>query len=227
MLELISPDKIRHSKWRQRLEEAGIKGGWNYALDHAWLYEKIDTYISERPDQTPTILDVGCGNSMLHTFLEEELHLGIIGIDRIFGKCPFNERDKRMDPCINFLDNDIFKENVTIVYWCSSIEHNSIPEIRACISKSMDALKPGGIFLATFCISPSTHWFQPAQCTNLSVRDAEDIFQETFEGVTDFDVMVDEYLTNPFGIMDRHLKRFGDLDVKYIVGAVEKIKPQV
>lgn len=226
MLELISPEKISHSKWRQRLEKAGIKGGWNYALDHAWLYEKIDTYISERPDQTPTILDVGCGNSMLHTFLEEELHLGIIGIDRIYGKCPFNERDKRMDLCINFLANDIFKENVDIVYWCSSIEHNTIPEIKQCIAKSFEALKPGGLFIATFAVSETTHYFQPAEQTNLSLSDAQETFRDSFKGETDISIIISEYKKNPFGLMERHNKRFGTDEIQYIVAACEQRKDQ-
>ena len=85
MLELVNPEIIANKKWRKKLEDAGVKGGWNYAIDHAWLYEKIDTYIAKRPSITPIVLDVGCGNGMLHTFLEEDLHLGIIGIDRILG----------------------------------------------------------------------------------------------------------------------------------------------
>ena len=43
MLELLSPKKIEKLSYRKRLVEAGIKGGWNYALDHAWLFEKIDS----------------------------------------------------------------------------------------------------------------------------------------------------------------------------------------
>ena len=224
MLELINPEIIAKKKWRKKLEDAGVKGGWNYALDHAWLYEKIDTYITERPNITPIVLDVGCGNGMLHTFLEEDLHLGIIGIDRIFGHCPFNERDKRMDLCIDFLENKIFNESVDIIYWCSSIEHNTSQKMKACIDKSFQALKPGGLFLATFAISPLTQWFEEAQQTNLCIKDAEEIFKDKFEGIADFEIVVKEYLKNPFGIMDRHIKRFGHSNIKYIVAAAAQIK---
>lgn len=224
MLELISPEKIRHGRWRKRLDEAEIKGGWNYALDHAWLYEKIDTYISRRPDAAPVILDVGCGNSMLHTFLEDELHLGIIGIDRIFGKCPFNERDKRMDLCINFLENNFFRENVDIVYWCSSIEHNTIPEIKACIARSFEALKPGGLLLATFAVSEATHYFEPAEQTNLSIADAESVFGDAFAGDTNLAAIRAQYEQNYFGLMNRHEKRFGHKNIEYIVAALEAVK---
>ena len=226
MLELISPDAIVRRKWRKRLDEAGVKGGWNYALDHAWLFEKIDTYIAERPDYAPVILDVGCGNSMLHTFLEEELHLGIIGIDRVFGKCPFNERDKRMDLCINFLQNDMFRENVDIVYWCSSIEHNAESEIKECIAKSFDALRPGGLFLATFAVSEETHYFEPAEQTNLSLADAEEVFADVFEGETDLAKLKAEYRGSSLGLMDRHIKRFGTDDMRYVVGACARRKEQ-
>ena len=224
MLELINPEIIAKKKWRKKLEDAGVKGGWNYALDHAWLYEKIDTYITERPNITPIVLDVGCGNGMLHTFLEEDLHLGIIGIDRIFGHCPFNERDKRMDLCIDFLENKIFNESVDIIYWCSSIEHNTSQKMKACIDNSFQALKPGGLFLATFAISPLTQWFVEAQQTNLCIKDAEEIFKDKFEGIADFEIVVKEYLKNPFGIMDRHIKRFGHSNIKYIVAAAAQIK---
>jgi hypothetical protein len=40
MLELIQPRKIAESKHRKILAEAGVLGGWNYALDHAWFMKR-------------------------------------------------------------------------------------------------------------------------------------------------------------------------------------------
>lgn len=225
MIELISPRKVAQSPYRKRLAEAGVKGGWNYALDHAWLYEKIDGYIKERPEARPIVLDVGCGNGMLHTFLEEELHLGIIGIDRIFGKCPFNERDRRMDICIDFAkENTIFKNNADIIYWCSSIEHNTVPEIKECVRVSMEALKPGGMFLATFAHSPVTAYYPPSEQTNLSQEDAEAVFDEKWVGDVDFEAMLPEYQENHFDLLERHKKRYGSDRFNFVVAAVQKIK---
>lgn len=225
MIELISPRKIAKSPYRKRLADANIRGGWNYALDHAWLFEKIDMYLKERPNDTPIVIDVGCGNGMLHTFLEEELHLGIIGIDRIFGHCPYNERDRRMDLCIDFSkENKFFKNSADIVYWCSAIEHNKVPEMQECLKASLDALKPGGLFLATFNYAKATSWFEPSEAMNLCLKDAEDIFEEKFIGETDVDNMVEEYKENYFDIYDRYKKRYGMDTIKFVISGVMKIK---
>lgn len=225
MIELLSPKKISTSPYRKLLDEAGIKGGWNYALDHAWLFEKIDAYVKAHQEQALVALDVGCGNSMLHTFLEEYLHMGIIGIDRILGKCPINIRDRRMDVCIDLLkDNVFFKDNVDIVYWCSSIEHNTVEEIGKCVKESLKALKPGGLFLATFGYSKVTHYYELSEQTNLDAADAGRIFKEKWKGITDFDKMVLEYKKNIFDLDTRHFKRYGTREYDFIVGAAEIVK---
>ena len=41
MLKLLSPLEIQSNKWRAELAENGIQGGWNYYLDHAFLYEEM------------------------------------------------------------------------------------------------------------------------------------------------------------------------------------------
>jgi hypothetical protein len=225
MLELLSPDKIKKSLYRRRLDEAGIKGGWNYALDHAWLFEKIDAYAKTHPQEMLIILDVGCGNSMLHTFLEEELRLGIIGIDRILGKCSFYDRDRRMDLCIDFTESNVFFQNsVDIVYWCSSIEHNSIEKQKVCVRRSLEALKSGGVFLATFGYSKITHYFEPSEQTNVDYNDARDVFGVDWVGTTDFDAVVAEYRENIFELDEKHYKRYGTREYDFIVGAAEIIK---
>ena len=225
MLELLSPRKIQGSPYRKRLVEAGVKGGWNYSLDHSWLFEKIDQYVKARAQETLTVLDVGCGDSMLHTFLEEELHMGIIGIDRIFGKCPYNKRDKRMDICIDFTkENVFFKESVDIIYWCSSIEHNTAQEQKECAKKSMEALKPGGLFLATFGHSKQTHYYEASQQTNLNKADALKVFGADWAGTTDFDEIVKEYKENILELDEKHFKRYGTREYDFVVGAVQIIK---
>lgn len=205
--------------------QAGVKGGWNYALDHAWLFENIERYVKADEEKWMVVLDVGCGRSLLHTFLEDELHMGIIGIDRIFGKCPFKERDKRMDICIDFArNNTIFKNAADIVYWCSSIEHNTVPEMKECVRASMEALKPGGLFLATFSYSPKTYYFESSQATNLCRADAEEIFQEKWRGPTDYDEMVREYKENHCDVFERYKARYKTEDIAFVIGAVQKIK---
>ncbi len=228
MLELLSPVKTAQSPYRKRLDEKGIKGGWNYALDHAWLFENIDQYIKSNPEiPFPTVVDVGCGNGMLHPFLEEELHIGIIGVDRVFGHCPYEVRTKSMDLCIDFLDdNTYFKNNVDIIYWCSAIEHNEIQKQKLCVQKSLDALKPGGLFLATFAFSKETHWFEPSQQTNLSARDAEEIYNCKWSTEPDFDKMVAEFRLNHFDLDTRHSKRYGTDDYAFVVAAAKIQKPK-
>lgn len=225
MLELLSPRKIQESLYRRRLAEAGIKGGWNYALDHAWLFEKIDGYVNAHSQEKLIILDVGCGNGMLHTFLEETLHLGIIGVDRIYGKCPFNERDRRMDLCIDFAEeNTFFKNSVDIIYWCSSIEHNTVEVQKVCVQKSLEALKPGGLFLATFGYSKNTRYFKPSEQTNLDAKDAREVFGVPWIGTIDFDRVVQEYKEDILDLDTRHYKRYGTRDFDFIVGAADIIK---
>lgn len=224
-LQLLSPHAIKDSAHRHRLDEAGVRGGWNYHLDHAWLFREIDEYVKARLEETPIILDVGCGNSALHTFLEPELHLGVIGIDRIWGKCPYDERDMRMDLCIDFrTSNTFFNGNADIVYWCSAIEHNEPEKQKACVAESLRALKPGGIFLATFGFSPQTHYFGPSEQWNLSAADAEDVFGVKWEKEPDFDAMAEEYRDDIFHLDTRHRTRYGTDEYAFLVAAAKIVK---
>jgi len=224
MLTILSPIEIESSFDRQILRNAGIDGGWNYLVDHAFLLKEIREFISNCTHAFPTVLDVGVGNSMLHTFLEEHFSIGIIGIDRIFGNCPFSARDQRMDLCISFENNSFFENNVDLIYWNSSIEHNSADGIRNALRSSFKALKPGGLLLATFAISENTHWFEPADQLNLSMKDAELIFQDQFLDNRTFHDIRNEYLLNPMGLADRHRKRFKHDDITYVVGGLAQFK---
>jgi len=225
MLEILSPKIINESRYRRRLAEAGIKGGWNYALDHAWTFEKIDRYLKTLESKTPLILDVGCGNSMLHPFLEKELELGIVGIDRIDGQCPQFGRTNIMDFCVDFREfSNVLAGRADIVYWLSSIEHNSMEQMQECLRASMVALKPGGLFLATFSYSPTTYYFEPSQATNLSARDAEKVFGSRWVSEPDFDATVAEFRLDLMELNTRYVKRYGTPDYSFVVGGVSLTK---
>lgn len=225
-IELLSPVKISQSPYRKKLVDANIRGGWNYALDHTWLYENIDQYIKKNTAvQFPVTLDIGCGNGMLHTFLESELHIGVIGIDRVFGLCPYDSRDPRMDLCIDFTkENTFFKNNVDIIYWCSSIEHNEPEQQKICVQKSLEALKPGGLFLATFGYSKTSNFFKPSDQYNLSEKDAENVFNCKWKQKPDFDAMVSEYKKDLMEIDSKHTKRYGTSEYSFLVAGVSIIK---
>jgi SAM-dependent methyltransferase len=225
VLQILSPKRINESPYRRRLAEAGIKGGWNYALDHAWLFENIDRYIKERQLRAPLILDVGCGNSMFHPFLEKELSLGIVGIDRIDGLCPHPGRTNIMDFCIDFRElSNRFRGTVDLVFWLSSIEHNPIEEQKQCLRSSLDALKPGGLFLATFGFASETHYYELSEQTNLSARDAVSVFETQWEREPDFEATVSEYRLDLMELDSRHQKRYGTSDYAFVVAGASIIK---
>ena len=225
MLELLSPRKTERSPYHKRLAEAGVRGGWNYVLDHAWLFEKVDQYVKSHSENL-LVLDVGCGDSMLHTFLETELKMGIIGIDRMVGLCQLRQRDHRLDLCIDFAkENQFFKGCADIVFWCSSIEHNTVEEQKGCVAESLKALKPGGLFLATFGYAKATHYSEPSEQTNLDARDAQRVFGVDWVGTTDFDEIVKEYQDNILNLDERHYRRYKTREYNFIVGAAEIVKP--
>ena len=224
-LELLSPRAIKDWSHRRRLDEAGVRGGWNYHLDHAWLYREIDLYVKARPAETPVILDVGVANSALHTFMETDLRMGIIGIDRIWGNCPNESRDMRMDLCIDFrTGNTFFDGTADIVYWCSSIEHNPADEMKACVAESLRALKPGGLFLATFSYAPETHWFEESQALDLSAEDAEGVFGVPWTRSPDFDATIEEYREDIFDLDTRYFERYGSHEYDFVVAGAKIIK---
>ena len=217
-LELLSPRKISESTHRRQLEEAGIKGGWNYALDHAWLFEQIEKHVMGLKDH-PVILDIGCGNSMLHTFLEKRLNLGIIGIDRIKGLCPHTPgRTAIMDICGDFRTvSRTFAGLADIIFWLSSIEHNSPTEQRECVQASLNALKPGGLFLATFGFSDVCHYYRESEQWNLSRDEAVAVFRVPWKEPPDFSATVQEYQLDLMDLDTKHLNRYRSRDYDFVV----------
>ncbi len=187
---------------------------------------KIDRYLKERGIRLPIILDVGCGNSMFHPFLEKELNAGIIGIDRIEGTCPHPNRTNIMDICMDSRKfAKTFQGMADIVFWLSSIEHNTKDEMCACLQASLDTLKPGGLFLATICFAPETSYYEPSQCTILSKTDAEEVFGVPWKEEPDFDKTVSEYRLDLMELDTRHFTRYGTREYAFVVAGVEWIKP--
>ena len=82
LLEVLSPVRTKESKYYQILKASNIKGSIAYQLDWTYIFKNIDHYIKKYNRNQCVILDVGCGNSMFHLFLEQYYGQGIIGIDR-------------------------------------------------------------------------------------------------------------------------------------------------
>ena len=202
------------------------KLGWNYVLDHVWVTEQIEQYIASKSQRSLTILDVGCGRSRFHNFLEKRFGINIVGIDRPQGYC-HQAKLENADYCADFLQLDAFPENsVDIIYWLSAIEHNEKSNIRKLFQKSMSLLKEGGLFLATFAVSEKTHWFEDSEQTNLSIADSLDIFDiEDVQG--DLQSIKDKYRQNILLLRDKYERRyrgFGLSDPDFVVGAARKVK---
>jgi len=198
--------------------------GWNYVLDHVWLYLRIQKYLQRLKIVKPIIFDVGCGNSPFHNALEERLNIDIIGIDRPTGFCHQNEIENA-DYLVEFLDFNTYKpHSVDIVYWLSAIEHNHIDMIKKLYNKSINFLKKGGLLLITFPISKRTYWFEDSQQTNLSLEDAMNIFNDNkIQG--NYNKVHKTFRENVLNLRNRYQKRYSSFDKydpKFIVGGLEQ-----
>ena len=118
MIEIIDPDSIRKRKEViKSLKFYGIDhtrraltSGWNYVIDHVWLEKEIGEYIKTNGTDL-TILDVGCGNSPFHNYMEEMNNIKIIGIDRPEGYC-HQEKTSNIDIYANFLEMVFLEERM-------------------------------------------------------------------------------------------------------------------
>lgn len=234
MIEIISPQEIGKRKNLIRdLKKFGLDYvdknstlGWNYVLDHVWLYESIQKYLENNEIDKPVIFDVGCGNSSFHNFLEESLQIKIIGIDRPEGFC-HQQNITNVDYIVEFLKfNKYERRSVDVIYWLSAIEHNKIKDIRRLYKKSLYFLKPGGLLLITFPLSEKTCWFQESQQTNLSIEDAKKIFNENkIKG--NFKEIEKEFQDNYLLLKERYETRYGHFnpeDPQFIVGGLKQIE---
>lgn len=232
MIEVIKPTDIeKEEKLINELKLFGLDYfskdswiGWNYILDHIWLYKKIDDYLKENKSIDPIVFDVGCGNSPFHNFIEKSLSINITGLDRPDGFCHQNTLTN-VDYNVEFLDfNGEEVGKVDILYWLSSIEHNNMDMIERLYRKSLSLLKPGGILLITFPLSEVTVWFEDSQQTNLSIEDATRIFDDTHY-INSFEDVRKQYFTNVLCLKERYEKRYGHFlsdDPKFIVAGLEQ-----
>ncbi len=234
MLTIIDPEFI--SKEEEILDELKRNGlnhltgspalGWNYVIDHVWITMEMQKFLADKRGRELVILDVGCGRSKLHNFLEKKFNISILGIDRPYGYCHQNKTDN-VDYYEDFLEMNSFDENsVDAIFWLSAIEHNEPEKIRELYKKSMALLKDGGLFLATFALSDKTSWLEASQQTNLSIPDSMDIFDEKSVQHT-LDEIREKYRANVLYLRDKYQKRYQKFncnDPEFVVGGIKKIK---
>ncbi len=199
--------------------------GWNYVIDHVWLYSKMKKYLEKNKLKDPIIFDIGCGNSPFHSAVEERLGIKIIGLDRPTGYC-HQEGVTNADYFVEFLDFDKFTpKSVDIIYWLSAIEHNQKNMIEKLYKKSVEFLKPGGLLLITFPISKRTYWFENSQQTNLSIEDAKLVFNDE-KVIGNFNKVHSEFRANVLNLKNRYKKRYSQFDrydPEFLVGGLEQI----
>ena len=200
--------------------------GWHYALDHFWLINQIEQFLIDKDKQNIVCLDIGCGNSKFHNFLEDYFGVFLIGIDRPKGFCK-QKIQNNVNFVGDFLDFTGLKENsVDLIIWLSSIEHNELSTIKTLYEKSMDLLKPKGVFLATIPITEQTHWFEQAQQTNLSLDDVQKIFGK-LDVVGEPDEAKIQYQNDVLLLRQRYQNRFGEFtenSPEYIAAGIRSEK---
>jgi len=212
MLSILEPKNIVPLK-----DQDHLGAGWNYVLDYSWIFNNIKNY----DKKFYSVFDVGCGKrSKLSDFIRKKFMVNVLRIDR--RKLP------RTLYVENFLEFNI-EYSPGIIYWASSIEHNSMEDMKKLYLHSMDLLKDGGLFLATVALSEETFWDKRTKQTNMSLEDAIDTFNITTK-VGDFNTAKEQYRNNVHNLKDKYTKRFGSFnegDPTYIVGAIKKIKGEV
>jgi lipopolysaccharide transport system ATP-binding protein len=233
-LELIRPSFIeQQQKIINELKQVGIDHltklpnlGWNYILDHIWITMQIGAFLQNNKQAKCIILDVGTGQSPLHSYLENKYGIQITGIDRLKGYC-LQSTLKNVDHYVDFLEFDALVENsVDVIYWLSSIEHNQIEIIQKLYKKSYSLLRKGGMFLATLPISSKTQWFEASEQTNFSIFDCMSVF-ELSNSIGKYNSVHEEYRKNFLYLRDKYKRRYGhfiDSDPMFIVGGIKKIK---
>lgn len=199
MVELLDPRKIKTS-----YPLLTDKSGWSYVLDYNWTLERSVKHGGK------SILDIGCGGSPFGRYVAKTLKAEYIGIDRQRG-IDFTDykTDKRFD----------------IIMWVSSLEHNSMADMRALYLRSMSYLKPGGVFLATVTVAPATGWFEPSKNTNLSPADILTVFDEA-ELIGEYADVHLAYRSDK-NMMRKYSARYGHYtktDPLFIIAGVEKYR---
>lgn len=218
MLSILVPKQI------DPLDNQNYLGaGWNYVLDYSWIVTEIVQYANGNEDLL--IFDVGCGKrSRLAEYLAGAFGFTVVRIDR-------REDIKDALYVPDFLEFEP-EEKPDIIYWASSIEHNTPEMMNKLYKHSMKILNDGGLFLATFAVSDHTFWQEKTKQTNLDIVDALEVF-EVEERVDITYLSEDIYFAkkdireNVYNLREKYIKRFGkfeDEDPLYIVGAIKKVK---
>jgi hypothetical protein len=199
-IELLDPRRIERTH-----RDLWETSGWNYGLDYPWIISKVKA--------ASYILDVGCyvkPYSPIADYLVKTLGADCTGIDRKFGIEFMNYKPTRQPD---------------VILWASSIEHNKPDEMRKLYLRSMEMLKPGGMFIATIAISKDTTWFSPSVQTNLNIEDAKALFDEP-DIIGDFEDVRQAYRSDK-ELVWRYTKRYGhwvDTDPLFIAAGVVKCK---
>jgi len=194
-----------------------LTSGWNYVIDHVFMAQRLQNVIKK----DSVIMDIGCGNSPFHEYIENRYDVEIIGVDRPEGYS-HQKKQKNVDHSIDFMDMDIQTKSVDVVFWLSSIEHNDIEKIKKIYKKSMRILKRGGIFLATVPIAPETAWFAPSEQTNLSTEDCQCLFGVD-ETIGDYEKTRDGYLNNTLYLLDKAVLRYGSIP-DFVIACIDVVK---
>lgn len=233
-LTILDPQEIaKESTLLKKLQEYGLNHleeipntGWNYALDQVWMINELDSYFRDKELNKLTLVEVGCGKSIFHNYLEDTYHTRIIGVDRPQGFC--NPKEFRnVDYFIDFRHlTDIDPNSVDVIFWLSSIEHNPLDQIKELFDKSIRLLRDGGILLATLAIGKETSWFVPSEQTILTLDDAEKLFGLS-KIYNDYEDIHHKYRQNVLFLKERYQRRYGhfdDQDPLFIVGGLKTVK---
>jgi hypothetical protein len=188
--------------------------GWHYVLDYSWVLDVLHD-ITIPGD---VILEVGAGRSTFADGLEKAGY-SVDTMDR--------SPDSDCDFYGDFLKFDFNGDMYNVILWVSSIEHqDSLDDIRACVDKSMSLLPVGGVFIATFGISPNTFYMDTIKGWCLSAQDSMRVFStNTIKGV--YNQIWDVYRSNRFKLRDNYVSRFGKWDIgspDYLAAGVVKVK---
>lgn len=212
MIEILDPTKIHPSPLIKKMSD-----GWHYCLDYQWLIAQLLDFV---PPGGDTILDVGSYFSQLSVLVEREGYR-VETMDRSPDGLYYHHGE--------FLEYDFSDYGpYDVILWASSIEHQETKEaIRDCYLKSMEILKPGGVFMATFpIVNGPTEWYPQAHQWNLSKQDAMRLFDEdTIRG--NFQSIWEAYRTNRYDLRTKYVARFGKWDYStpvYITAGIVKVK---
>ena len=224
-LKLLSPLETLESTYYNKIinYKPKILGPKIYYLDWTFIFSQIDKW--KKINNSPLILDVGCGNSMFHPFLESYFYQGIIGLDRNNSSKDYEHLKNNnhvmvniTDICCDFIDEgeELFKDKIDIIFWNSAIEHNSLDKMKQAINVSMKCLKKGGAFISTWAYGKKTFWNKDINATILSENDAKELFNIDWVSKPNFEAICKEYQDNYLSINDWHINRFGNNNINYL-----------